>query len=337
MPAHRNGILNQDQNAADFPLEERPSTGNPLFCTVVLKMHNLYEYEITIVKIGESISEKDENYQRELEILKRLRPIDDSLMRCMFRDNIPFSEFFLRTVTRIPDLEIVEMETQRDMKQLAGAHSACLDVYATDAKGTKYDQEVQKAEDGSEPCRLRYYSSAMDIENLKTGQKYRELPETYVIFLMEKDFYHLEKLYYRVERVALEAEQLFGYRAHILILNGEYRDDTEYGMLMHNMFCTDASQMLLKPMADAVGNLKNNLEGVKAMCKELEDYVNQAREEARVETRKEERENFAKKLLEDGTMPLEKIARYTKLTHAKIKELQDQPNEETELQVQLSA
>lgn len=128
------------------PLEERPSKGNPLFCTVVLKMHNLYEYEITIVKIGESMSEKDENYQRELEILKRLRPIDDSLMRCMFRDNIPFSEFFLRTVTRISDLEIVEMETQRDMKRLAGAHSACLDVYATDAKGTKYDLEVQKAE-----------------------------------------------------------------------------------------------------------------------------------------------------------------------------------------------
>lgn len=96
------------------PLEERPSKGNPLFCTVVLKMHNLYGYEITIVKIGESMSEKDENYQRELEILKRLRPIDDSLMRCMFRDNIPFSEFFLRTVTRISDLEIVEMETQRE-------------------------------------------------------------------------------------------------------------------------------------------------------------------------------------------------------------------------------
>lgn len=57
------------------------------------------------------------------------------------------------------------------------------------------------------------------------------------------------------------------------------------------------------------------------MCKELEDYVNEAREETRVETRKEERENFAKILLEDGTMPLEKIARYTKLTRAKIKEL----------------
>ncbi len=33
--------------------------------------------------------------------------------------------------------------------------------------------------------RLRYHSSVMDIENLHLGQEFKELPDTYTIFIIE--------------------------------------------------------------------------------------------------------------------------------------------------------
>lgn len=107
-----------------------------------------------------------ENLQR----LRRLRPIDDDFMRCLFKDNIPLAELVLRIITGKPDLMITDCQTQKDMKRLAGARSICLDAYATDAVGKKYDLEIQRADKGAAPHRARYHSSVMDVENLDAGQ-----------------------------------------------------------------------------------------------------------------------------------------------------------------------
>ena len=37
------------------------------------------------------------------------------------------------------DLMIIDCQTQKDMKRLAGARSVCLDAYGTDSAGKKYD------------------------------------------------------------------------------------------------------------------------------------------------------------------------------------------------------
>ncbi len=58
-----------------------------------------------------------------------------TLMRCLFKDNIPLAEFVLRIITDKPDLTITDCETQKDMKRLAGARSICLDAYGTDLAG----------------------------------------------------------------------------------------------------------------------------------------------------------------------------------------------------------
>ena len=52
------------------------------------------------------------------------------------------------------------------MKRVTGARSICLDAYATDSTGKKYDIEVQRSDNGADPHRARYHSSMMDVENL---------------------------------------------------------------------------------------------------------------------------------------------------------------------------
>ena len=199
----------------------------------------------------------DQKHQADLQRLRGLRPIDDDFMRCLFKDNIPLAELVLRIITGKPDLVITDCQTQKDMKRLAGARSICLDAYGADSSGKKY--------------RARYHSSVMDVENLDAGQKFSDLPDTYTIFIIEKDFYGLNKPVYSIERMNLDTGKPFEDGEHILYVNGEYRGDSDIGKLMHDFNCTDADDMNFKLLADRTRYLKENPKGVSEMCRAMED------------------------------------------------------------------
>lgn len=67
------------------------------------------------------------------------------------------------------------MELRKRKERLAGARSICLDAYGTDSAGKRYDPEIQRQEKGADPHRARYHSSVMDVENLHSGQEFKEL------------------------------------------------------------------------------------------------------------------------------------------------------------------
>lgn len=253
-------------------------------------------------------------HQEDLQRLRGFRPIDDDFMRCLFKDNIPLVELVLRIITGKQDLVITKCETQKDMKRLAGARSICLDAYGTDSAGKKYDLEIQRADLGANPHRARYHSSVMDVENLDAAQDFCALPDTYTIFITEKDFYSLGKPIYRIERINLDTEKLFDDGEHILYVNGEYRGDNEIGKLMHDFFCTDADDMHFGPMAERTRYLKENEEGVNHMCKVIEDMRRQERAEGRAEGRVEERTEVARRMLESQKFVLEEIATFSGLS-----------------------
>ncbi len=59
-------------------------------------------------------------------------------------------------------------------------------------------------------------SRVLDIENLDAGQEFGELPETYTIFITEKDFYGMDEPVYVIERMNLTTGKGFGDGEHIL-------------------------------------------------------------------------------------------------------------------------
>lgn len=130
---------------------------------------------------------KDELHQVDLEKLALMRPMDDDLMRMMFRNNMPLAQKVLRILTGISDLVLTDNKTQYDLKHLLGARFICLDVLASDSKGTIYDLEIQKADRGASPKRARYHSSALDTELLFANDDFDKLPTTYTIFFTEND------------------------------------------------------------------------------------------------------------------------------------------------------
>ena len=141
-------------------------------------------------------------------------------------------------------------------KRLAGARSICLDAYGTDSTGKKYDLEIQREDRGAEPHRARYHSSVMDIENLNAGEDFNALPDTYTIFITEKDFFGMGEPVYQIERINLETGKPFEDGEHILYVNGEYRDDSDIEKLLHDFNCTDADDMNFELMAQRTRYLK---------------------------------------------------------------------------------
>lgn len=225
-----------------------------------------------------SEEEKQAQMKKDMESLRILRPIDDGFMRCMFKDNLPLVQFVLRIIMGRPELIVTSSETQKDLKRLAGSRSLELDVYAEELDSTKYDVEIERRKDRVEPHRARYHQSAMDVESLRPGEDFSMLPESYIIFLTEKDTFGKGKPFYRIERMNLDTGEPFDDGEHILYVNGAYRDDSDFGKLMHDFCCNNAKDMYLEPMAERTRYLKESQKGVEEMCKVFEDILNEGME-----------------------------------------------------------
>ena len=62
------------------------------------------------------------------------------------------------------------------------------DVYLKDKEGESFDLELQICDEESLEKRVRYYQSVMTMDSLLKGEKYRNLKDSYVIFIFtEKD------------------------------------------------------------------------------------------------------------------------------------------------------
>ena len=255
-------------------------------------------------------SDKQKQEQRHQEDLRRLqsfRPIDDTFMRGLFKENLPLAQLVLRIITGKPDLTLTKCETQADLKRVTGARSICLDAYATDSTGKKYDLEVQRSDNGADPHRARYHSSVMDVENLDEKQDYRELPDTYVIFITEKDYYKAGKPVYVIQNMNVTLSQPFDDGAHILYVNGEYRDDSDIGRLMHDFNCTNASDMNFALLAERTRYLKETSKGVSEMCKVMEELRDESYAEGMEDGKLEQARVMALKLWMKGET-IEEIA-----------------------------
>jgi len=251
--------------------------------------------------------------QEDLERIKRFRLMDDVFLTKCFEDDTESTQFVLRIILNKPDLVVLDVHTQVFVANLLN-RSVKLDVVATDSEGRKINVEVQREDKGADPHRARFHSSVLDIENLDAGQEFRELPDTFTIFITEKDFYGKGEPVYLIERMNITTGKPFADGEHILYVNGEYRGDSDIGKLMHDFNCTNAADMNFKLLADRTRYLKENPKGVSEMCKVIEDMRNQERKETMMEV--------AKKLLFDGTLTLEKIAECVGLSLDEVKRLQ---------------
>ena len=259
----------------------------------------------------------DQKHQEDLQRLRGFRLLDDDFLTKCFEGNTASMELVLQIVLEKPDLKVLDVRTQVFVENLLN-RSVRLDILATDSTGAKLNVEIQRSDKGAGRKRARYNSSMMDANLLKKGEDFDQLPETWVIFITENDVMAKGLPLYPVERCFLETGKKFEDGSHILYVNGAYRGDTPIGKLMHDFSCTDAADMYYGTLADRVRFFKESKEGIEIMCRAMEDMRNQTLKEGMI--------NVAKKMLEDGSITLEKIAEFVGLSVDEVKKIKAEKN-----------
>lgn len=250
-------------------------------------------------------AEKAKKHKENLKRLKRLRPIDDMFFRALLKENIPLAQMILRIIMQKDDLKIIRCTSQADFKRVTGARSICLDAYATDSAGKKYDIEVQRADSGADVHRARYHASMVDVENLDERQDFGDLPDTYIIFITENDYFGEGQPLYHAERVITTLNnKSLNDGNHIIYVNGQYRGRDPIGKLMHDFFCNNADDMHYDLLAEETKYLKENKKGVNIMCEVMEELKLEGKLESKKET--------AYEMYKDKE-PIERIAKYSKV------------------------
>ena len=120
---------------------------------------------------------------------------------------------------KIAKLKFINKEY--DLADTKYSHGIRLDVYLADANNTHYDIEMQNSVEALER-RCRYYQAGIDRRTLEKNAKYRDLPESYIIFVCNYDPYKLG--YARYDRVTYikDTDLVYDDGSHVIFLNTHY-------------------------------------------------------------------------------------------------------------------
>ena len=263
----------------------------------------------------------EEQMQRYKGCIERLCLMDDTFFNVCMDGYLAGMACILRIILALPELIVERVTVQKTADSLYG-RGVRFDAFAR-ADGRLMNIEVQRDDRGAVPERARFNSSMMDARELQKGEEVKRLPETYVIFITEKDVLGKGLPCYHIERTIKETGEDFGDRSHIIYVHGEIQDETPLGRLMHDFFCQDAEKMYYEELRNRARFFKNEKGGRVKMCKIMDEIRQEGFERGAENKLLESLRTIMQtmRLSEDEAMnalliPMEKRAKYkTLLAH----------------------
>ena len=206
-------------------------------------------------------SKVTQNQDRIYKLIDGLTLFDDDLMSRVFDKNIAATELILRIILG-RKIKVIRVNGQEEVRNSeVGGRNITLDVYALDENGEEMDIEVQGNSEGAHIRRARYHSSVLDSRMLQEGQRFKELKDSYVIFIYRHDKFRKGLPVYHIDRYVREAGKLFEDGSHIIYVNGNYKGDDEIGHLMQDFHQTDPDNMHYKELSQEIRHFKDVEEG----------------------------------------------------------------------------
>ena len=213
-------------------------------------------------------------------IIASLTLMDDLFMQVVLEEQA-CTEYILQTILDKSSLKLKEQRLQKRLPNLHG-RALVLDCLCTDENGLLYNIEVQNSSAGATPKRARYHAALMDTHTLKKGEKFSKLPESYVIFITDKDVLGEGEQLYQIERVIRKPGSLFRDGSHIFYFNTARQDDNALGKLAKDFKEANPKEIQSEVLSHRVASLKEgklDREGEKKMNVLLEKYRKKAVEE----------------------------------------------------------
>ena len=120
----------------------------------------------------------------------------------------------------------IEVSTEKSIIHHPRYHGVRLDVYARGDDNTRYNVEMQVRNKDNLPKRSRYYHSQIDMELISTGTDYKELPDTYVIFICNFDPFGFGKYKYTFDMICTETGEMLDDGARTIFLSTKGTNDS---------------------------------------------------------------------------------------------------------------
>lgn len=248
------------------------------------------------------------------EHLQRLRDFtlkdDIFFSKCMHKQSACMA-LILKIILEDPSICVKDVSSQEDIYNLT-SRSIRLDVLTQTDDQRMINVEIQRSKEGANVKRIRFHASMLDVNELEKGQNFKDIPDSYVIFIIDYDIFGEGLPIYHIDRGIKETKKPFNDGVHLIYVNSSIQDDTPLGRLMHDFACKDPDDMYYEVLAERVRFFKSSKEGVDSMCEILEQmrdqYVAEGFQLGQVKGEAQKQMEFVQALLLEGSFSLEKIA-----------------------------
>ncbi len=191
------------------------------------------------------------------------------------------------------EIERVEVDKEKSIVYNPEFKGVRLDIYAKDENNTHYNVEMQVLRKPAIEKRARYYHGQIDMEILLSGLSYKELPDTYVIFICDFDPYGKGKYRYIRKAICEEVPELLmedGSHTIFLSTKGTNEDEVPPELVRFLEFVgtplqdsdKDFNDDFIRKLQESIREVKASREmGARYMT--FEEYLKEEREEAKEE------------------------------------------------------
>jgi hypothetical protein len=266
-------------------------------------------------------------YNKEIEeIVENLTLFDDQFMTRVFDQNKPATKLLVSIILD-KQIEIASVVGKDDLNNpVVKGRGVELDILAMDINGDYFNVEVQNVISKAPVQRARFYSAMVDVRMLNEGEDFKQIKDSYVIFICKKDMFKEGKAVYLIERKRVDTNESINDGNHIIYVNGEYEGNDAIGKLIHDLKCKDYKDMYYPELKEGVKHFKAK-EGKEEMCESIENY---AKQYAAKETQRAKENGIAEGelkgikmtigLIHDGILTVEEAAKRLEINEEKLKE-----------------
>ncbi len=224
-------------------------------------------------------------------------------------------------------IERIEMSQEEEINVDFGSKGIRMDVYAKDAGGQKvYNIELQAKDTKELPERARYYQGAMDVDLLKSGQDYKDLKTTFIVFICVDDIFEKGLAKYTFENLCVEDPKIKmsdrAYKYFFISQNCDKLLDEEQKAFLKMVSNNKSSNAFTDKVKKLVDNAKRNTQWRKQFMdweREKTYSFNRGLEQGVQQKAVEDARNF----LNEGVAP-EVISRCVGLPLEQVLDLQKQ-------------
>lgn len=230
--------------------------------------------------------------------------------------------------------EIKSIDKQKDIKDGISLHGIRLDIALADEQGVQYDIEMQAGNAYDLEKRIRYYQSSIDRRTLEASENYRDLRQSYVIFLCTDDYYKCGLALYKRKSI-IEGTDGIVYEdgSHAYILNASFTignsSEAVHDFLRYidagyrkKQYDVSHSDYLTKidHAVSAVKNDERKVESYMTLAMKLQDERWAGREEGRAEGETANQTKTISRMFANG-FSLEDVCLATGLSPEEVKKL----------------